>query len=61
MAYETPLGDLPVAQEELQRLDEALHTHQMELTQVVRDGEHSLEIQLPFLSMPGIRRSDSCR
>jgi len=48
-AYQTPLGELPVAQEELNRLEQALQAHGSSLIQVTRDEEHSLEIQLPFL------------
>ena len=48
-AYRTPLGDVPVAQDELRHLDELLNASGLGLTQVLRDGEHSLEIQLPFL------------
>lgn len=48
-AYQTPLGDVRVAQPELQQLNRLLDESEMALTQVARDGEHSLEIQLPFL------------
>jgi AmmeMemoRadiSam system protein B len=45
-AYGTPLGDVPLAEELLAALDARLG-----LSQVRRDGEHSLEIQLPFLQV----------
>lgn len=48
-AYQTPLGDVTVAQDVLRSLDEALQAQDLPLVQVARDGEHSLEIQLPFL------------
>jgi AmmeMemoRadiSam system protein B len=48
-AYQTPLGDVPVAQAELQQLDEKMRGDGLKLTQVIHDSEHSLEIQLPFL------------
>ncbi len=48
-AYRTPLGDVPVAQVELQRLEESLQKKGLVLAQVANDSEHSLEIQLPFL------------
>ena len=43
-AYHTPLGDIPVDREALDRLGQKVR-----LTPVRRDGEHSLEIELPFL------------
>jgi AmmeMemoRadiSam system protein B len=49
-AYATPLGEIPVDQETLQRLDERLQEALgYPLTRVARDPEHSLEIELPFL------------
>ena len=48
-AYCTPLGNVPVAQDELARLDDKLRSQGLRLKQVARDEEHSLEIQLPFL------------
>jgi len=42
--YETPLGQVPVDKELLLELEK-----QIELNYVPADGEHSLEIQLPFL------------
>ena len=42
--YETPLGLVPVATDVVDGLGEKLR-----LVRVQRDGEHSLEIQLPFL------------
>lgn len=49
-AYETPLGRVWVDQPALQRLDDALSGRAgWQLTRLVRDQEHSLEIELPFL------------
>jgi AmmeMemoRadiSam system protein B len=49
-AYQTPLGDIPIDQGAVTALDEALHTSLgFGLAAVRRDGEHSLEIELPFL------------
>jgi MEMO1 family protein len=48
--YSTPLGVVPIAQEEVEALDIILQTELgMGLTAVRRDAEHSLEIELPFL------------
>lgn len=48
--YETPLGVIPVARQDIQALNQYL---QIELgygvTEVKNDSEHSLEIELPFL------------
>jgi len=49
-AYQTPLGDLPVAKETLSEIDRYLKEGIGQgLTQVANDREHSLEIELPFL------------
>lgn len=49
-AYRTPLGDIPVDQPSLSRLDQHLkETRNIGLERVKRDPEHSLEIELPFL------------
>lgn len=48
-AYQTPLGDVEIAQTEMNSLNEQLASHGLKLTQVNNEGEHSLEIQLPFL------------
>jgi MEMO1 family protein len=48
-AYQTPLGNLPVAKKELQSLEDLLKNHGLAIAQIARDEEHSLEIQLPFL------------
>jgi len=49
-AYNTPLGTIPVDQEAVEALDEELQSELgFGLTQVWRDPEHSLEIELPFL------------
>jgi AmmeMemoRadiSam system protein B len=49
-AYATPLGEIEVAHELLERLDDALdRTCQIKLERIRKDGEHSLEIELPFL------------
>ncbi len=48
--YETPLGPVWVAQEAVARLDEILAAQLgYGLAPVARDGEHALEIELPFL------------
>lgn len=48
--YSTPLGVVPIDQEEVETLDINLQAELgMGLTAVKRDGEHSLEIELPFL------------
>jgi AmmeMemoRadiSam system protein B len=46
IAYETPLGEVPLADELVAALDA-----QLGLGRVRRDSEHSLEIQLPFLQV----------
>lgn len=49
-AYGTPLGILPVDQEARRAVDAALRRSLGEgLTPVRRDGEHAVEIELPFL------------
>jgi AmmeMemoRadiSam system protein B len=49
-AYSTPLGSIPVSREAVEALDEELQKELgFGLTQVWRDPEHSLEIELPFL------------
>jgi AmmeMemoRadiSam system protein B len=45
-AYETPLGQVPVDAELVGALESQVH-----LNRVGYDGEHSLEIQLPFLQV----------
>lgn len=45
-AYWTPLGEVPLAEDLVARLDERLG-----FSRVQRDEEHSLEIQLPFLQL----------
>jgi AmmeMemoRadiSam system protein B len=48
--YGTPLGQVPVDREAINRLDAALNTALgFGLTPVANDTEHSLEIELPFL------------
>ncbi len=48
--YRTPLGVVPIAQEEVEELDSSLQARLGRgLTAVARDSEHSLEIELPFL------------
>jgi len=44
--YSTPLGEVPIDQDLVDRLDDRVH-----LSVVHRDDEHSLEIQLPFLQV----------
>ncbi|HEX9680795.1 MAG TPA: AmmeMemoRadiSam system protein B, partial [Anaerolineales bacterium] len=49
-AYRTPLGDVPVDLEALRRFELELRTASgLPLTRIRDDGEHSLEIELPFL------------
>lgn len=48
-AYQTPLGNIPVDREAVDKMDALLKKHEMELTPVAYDKEHSLEIELPFL------------
>lgn len=43
-AWHTPLGNVPIDRELVNALDERLN-----LRHIGRDGEHSLEVQLPFL------------
>lgn len=47
--YETPLGRVPVAVDLVAELDESLEERGIHLARVTNDGEHSLEIELPFL------------
>jgi AmmeMemoRadiSam system protein B len=49
-AYQTPLGTTPVDREAIQHVNKYLHANiGIETTPVRDDGEHSLEIELPFL------------
>lgn len=49
-AYQTPLGEVPLAKEKLQRITAALQEQTgLTLTPITNDQEHSLEIELPFL------------
>lgn len=49
-AYFTPLGDVPVDKDALRELDVAVQAELgFGLSLVKNDGEHSLEIELPFL------------
>ena len=49
-AYRTPLGQISLAKEQLDMLDESLHQKiGWGLTPIANDQEHSLEIELPFL------------
>ena len=49
-AYSTPLGDVPVDKDALRELDQILKAELgFGLSPVLRDPEHSLEIELPFL------------
>ena len=47
--YETPLGEIPVDTELLNKLELSLSERSIRIHQIERDTEHSLEIQLPFL------------
>ena len=49
-AYETPLGEIPVDVDAVDRLSQTLEDRgAMGLTPIAFDKEHSLEIELPFL------------
>lgn len=49
-AYSTPLGEIPVDEDALTALDtEIKRLTGAPLSRITRDGEHSLEIELPFL------------
>jgi len=49
-AYGTPLGIVEIDKEAIEALDQALrHSTGLSLMPVSNDGEHSLEIELPFL------------
>jgi AmmeMemoRadiSam system protein B len=49
-AYATPLGQIPADKASLLALDERLHAELgFGLSPILRDKEHSLEIELPFL------------
>jgi AmmeMemoRadiSam system protein B len=49
-AYATPLGNIPVDLDLLDRFERRLeHDHAIHLERVRKDSEHSLEIELPFL------------
>lgn len=49
-AYQTPLGDIPLAAQKLDEINAALKMKiDMEMTRITYDQEHSLEIELPFL------------
>ncbi len=45
-AYETPLGEVPVARDLVERLKS-----EVAITEMTGESEHSIEIQLPFLQM----------
>lgn len=48
-SYFTPLGEVPIERDLVNRLAELLAEETIGLTPIVNDDEHSLEIQLPFL------------
>jgi MEMO1 family protein len=49
-AYSTPLGEIPVDEEALAELDtDITRLTGSPLDRIIRDNEHSLEIELPFL------------
>ncbi len=49
-AYRTPLGEIPLAETKLSKLDQALKDQTgLSLSPISNDQEHSLEIELPFL------------
>lgn len=48
--YRTPLGEIPLAEDKLAEINDALSIKtRIELSPVSHDQEHSLEIELPFL------------
>ena len=48
-AYQTPLGEVALDQDAVNRLDEKMRAAGLALAQTAGDEEHSIEIQLPFL------------
>jgi AmmeMemoRadiSam system protein B len=51
-AYATPLGEIPVAADLVNEIDEQLGVNSdLYLQRIANDREHSLEIQLPFLQV----------
>ncbi|NMB61113.1 MAG: AmmeMemoRadiSam system protein B [Chloroflexi bacterium] len=50
-AYQTPLGIIPIDRELLHDFEQRLVENEIFVTEISRDGEHSLEIQLPFLQV----------
>ncbi len=51
-AYRTPLGDIPVDRENLDKINSLLKEQSgLDLTPAANDQEHSLEIELPFLQV----------
>jgi AmmeMemoRadiSam system protein B len=50
VAYTTPLGEIPIAHAQLDRLQVELAEHSsLELEYIRNDSEHAIEIELPFL------------
>lgn len=48
--YRTPLGDIPLAKDKIDKISEILQKDTgIGLSPILNDSEHSLEIQLPFL------------
>jgi len=48
--YQTPLGEIPIAAEQIAAINEALVDRMGQaITPIANDREHSLEIELPFL------------
>jgi MEMO1 family protein len=50
-AYSTPLGPVWLDEALLAELDDALAANGQDMVRVANDGEHSLEIELPFLQV----------
>jgi len=48
-AYQTPLGIIPIAEKPLHDFMEKMEQNKFHVYEIAFDGEHSLEIQLPFL------------
>jgi hypothetical protein len=49
VAYQTPLGMVPIDRSSILKLSEGLAQHQLSLVAIRNDREHSIEIELPFL------------
>ena len=51
-AYQTPLGEIPLAEDSLEKINARLTAQaNLPLSAIANDQEHSLEIELPFLQV----------